>query len=74
VTEGAEVPADEGGLSQSVSQRKLVDDLLLHLKGLVRVRELLRRRGASVAEIEEHTAEIERLRAELAQLVKEFAR
>jgi len=73
MTERAGVPADEGGLSQSVSQRKLVDDLLLHLKGLVRVRELLRRRGASVAEIEEHTAEIERLRAELAQLVKEFA-
>jgi hypothetical protein len=74
MTESAGVPADEGGLNQSVSQRKLVDDLLLHLKGLVRVRELLRRRGASVAEIEEHTAEIERLRAELAQLVKEFAR
>ena len=54
----------------STLQREL-DDLLLHLKGLVHVRALLENRGASAAEIEEHTAEIERLRARLAQLVKE---
>ena len=46
------------------------DDLILHLKGLVHVRALLENRGASAAEIEEHSAEIERLRARLARLVK----
>jgi hypothetical protein len=51
-------------------QRDL-DDLLLHLKGLVHVRALLENRGASAAEIEEHTAEIERLRSRLARIAKE---
>lgn len=48
-----------------------LDDLLLHLKGLVHVRALLETHGASAAEIEEHTAEIERLRGRLAQLAKD---
>ncbi|HEY2936520.1 MAG TPA: hypothetical protein VGJ25_07960 [Gaiellaceae bacterium] len=47
-----------------------VDDLLLHLKGLVLVRALLEERGAGEAELREHGDEIERLRAQLAALVQ----
>jgi hypothetical protein len=47
------------------------DDLLLHLKGLVLVRAILEQRGASAAEIEAHSAEIDRLRDRLAQAVRE---
>jgi hypothetical protein len=56
-----------------ISERGLVEDLLLRLKGLVKVRGLLEARGATVVEIEEHTAEIKRLRARLAEVVKESA-
>ncbi len=45
-----------------------IDDLLLHIKGLVLVREILRQRGASAAELEAHTAELERLKGRLAEL------
>jgi hypothetical protein len=48
-----------------------LDDLLLRLKGLVHVRAILEDRGASPASIEVHTAEIDRVRARLAELVKE---
>jgi len=47
-----------------------VDDRLLHLKGLILVRSLLERRGASEAELVQHSDEIARVRAELAQLVQ----
>ena len=47
-----------------------LDDLLLHLRGLVLVRGILEQRGASAAELEEHSAEIERLRERLAGLVR----
>jgi hypothetical protein len=47
-----------------------IDDVLLHLRGLVLVRQILEQRGASAAELEEHSAEIERLRERLAQLVR----
>jgi len=43
-------------------------DIHLQLTGLVHVRALLDLRGASAAEIEEHGAEIERLRARLTEL------
>jgi hypothetical protein len=52
-------------------QSREVNDLLLSLKGLVLVRALLEDRGASEAEIREHGNEIERLRARLAELVRE---
>jgi hypothetical protein len=52
-------------------QSREVDDLLLSLKGLVLVRALLEDRGASAAEIRAHGDEIERLRARLAELVRE---
>ena len=48
--------------------RRELDDLLLDLKGLVHVRALLESRGASAAEIDEHTTAIERLRRRLAEL------
>jgi hypothetical protein len=50
-----------------------IDDLVLHLKGLVLVRELLERRGAAAAEIDAHSAEIERVRDLLAEAVSDTA-
>jgi hypothetical protein len=47
-----------------------LDDLVLHLKGLVLVRELLRKRGASLEEIDAHGVEIDRVRTQLAELVQ----
>jgi hypothetical protein len=48
-----------------------IDDLLLRLAGLVRVRTLLDRRGASEAELAAHSAEIGRLHWRLARTVKQ---
>ena len=50
-----------------------IDDLVLHLKGLVLVRELLERRGAAAAEIDAHSTEIERVRDLLAEAVSDTA-
>ena len=47
-----------------------IDDLVLHLKGLVLVRELLESRGAGSDEIDAHSAEIERVRERLASTVR----
>ena len=47
-----------------------VEELVLQLKGLVLVRDLLRQRGASRQELDEHTAEIGRVRSRLAGLVQ----
>jgi hypothetical protein len=55
--------------SERQLQRELAD-VLLRLRGLVLVRGLLAQRGASPAEIEEHSAEIERIRERLARLVR----
>jgi hypothetical protein len=46
-----------------------IDNLLLRLRGLVLVGDLLAQRGASFAEIDAHTQEAHRVRAELAQLI-----
>ena len=43
-----------------------LDDLVLHLKGLVLVQELRRNRGADDAELQMYGVEIERVREELA--------
>jgi hypothetical protein len=51
-----------------------IDGLLLHIKGLVYVRALLEENGASQAEIAEHTAELERQREHLAELVQAAAK
>jgi hypothetical protein len=46
-----------------------VEDLLLHLRGLVLVRDLLAERGATAMEIDAHTEEADRVRARLAELI-----
>jgi hypothetical protein len=46
-----------------------IDDLLLHLRGLVLVGKVLEQRGASPAEVDEHAREADRVRAELARLI-----
>ncbi|MGB2952394.1 MAG: hypothetical protein WBB74_03240 [Gaiellaceae bacterium] len=56
-----------------LSRRREIDDLLLHLRGLVLVREILRQRGASVGEISEHSAEIDRLRDRLASVMRDMS-
>lgn len=50
-----------------------VDDLLLHLRGLLGVRDLLIARGASPAEVAAHSREAERVRARLAGLIGDRA-
>jgi hypothetical protein len=47
-----------------------LDDLVLHLKGLVLVRKVRERRGADSAELAMYGAEIERVRDRLANLVR----
>lgn len=59
------------GHEPAASLRDEIDNLLLHIKGLVLVRNLLLRRGASEAELEEHSAEIGRLQWRLARHVKQ---
>jgi hypothetical protein len=47
--------------------------LLLHIRGLVLVRGLLERRGATAGELAEHSAELNRRRNRLAELVRATA-
>ena len=47
-----------------------VDELIVRLRGLVLVRDLLKQRGASAAEIEAHGAEIEAVKWRLAGAVR----
>ena len=54
----------------SVMEQRQVDDLVLQLKGLVHVRALLETRGASAAELDAHSEEIARIRAQLADRVR----
>jgi hypothetical protein len=46
-----------------------IDDLLLQARGLVLVREVLAERGASRAELDAHTQELERVRRTLAETI-----
>lgn len=57
-------------MTRQSSNFRRIDDLVLQLKGLVLVRELLRKRGASPEELDEHGAEIDRVRTQLAELVQ----
>jgi hypothetical protein len=59
--------AAEEGLGDGF--RKL-DDLLLHLKGLVLVRQVRERRGAEEGELLMYGVEIDRVRNQLARLVR----
>jgi hypothetical protein len=51
-----------------------IEQTLLQIKGLVFARAILEGRGASALELSEHTAEIERQRRHLAELVRDFRR
>jgi hypothetical protein len=53
--------------------RRKIDELVRRLTRLVHARAQLQLDGGSVVEIDAHTAEIERLRAQLAEVVKESA-
>jgi hypothetical protein len=55
------------------SELRTIDDLLLHLKGLVLVRGLREQRGADDGELRMYGEEIERVRDELATLVQRAA-
>jgi hypothetical protein len=57
----------------SATAYRQVEDLVLQLKGLVHVRALLETRGVSTAELDAHTDEITRIRAELARRVQQSA-
>ena len=57
----------------AVAAQKEIEDLVLQLKGLVHVRALLETRGASTAELDAHSDEIARIRAELAGRVQRAA-
>jgi len=46
-----------------------IDALLLHARGIVLVRQILARRGASRAELDAHTHELERVRRRLAEAI-----
>ncbi len=54
---------------QAVLLDHTIDDLLLHLRGLLLVGQVLEERGASAAEVEAHVREADRVRAELARLI-----
>ena len=56
----------------TVLEQRQVDDLVLQLKGLVHVRALLETRGAPADELDAHSDEIARIRAQLAERVREL--
>lgn len=47
-----------------------LDDLILHLKGLVLVHKLRERRGAAAPELRMYLTEIDRVREQIASLVR----
>ena len=53
---------------EPIRDREL-DGLLLQARGLVLVREILARRGASRAELDAHTQELERVRSALVERI-----
>lgn len=48
-------------------QERQVEELLLHLRGLVFVRAILEQRGAPQPELAQHGSEVARVRADLAR-------
>ena len=59
---------EKGGTNVEHTFREL-NDLILHLKGLVLVRKLRERRGADSGELDMYSEAIERLRDQLADVV-----
>jgi hypothetical protein len=60
------------GNDRRLSRTHEIERTLLHIKGLVYVRAILENEGASPVEIAEHSAELERQRRHLADLVRAF--
>jgi hypothetical protein len=56
-------------MTDAVMLDRHIDDLLLQARGLVLVREILARRGATHAELDAHTRELERVRHELVEAI-----
>jgi hypothetical protein len=54
-------------MTQHTILSRQIDDLLLKARGLVLVRDLLAKRGATSSELDAHTSELERVRGELIQ-------
>jgi hypothetical protein len=55
---------------RSTLLRREIDDLLLDARGLVLVRDLLAKRGATREEVDAHTVQLERTRARLAEMIR----
>jgi hypothetical protein len=70
-------PTKPRGRSTPQQRRRTMDQkiegVVLQIKGLVFARVLLEQRGASEAELAEHSAELNRQRDRLAELVRETA-
>jgi EmrB/QacA subfamily drug resistance transporter len=66
-------PVEETPQPVPVPVHGTLDDLVLHLRGLVLVRQLRASRGADEDELELYGTEIERVRAQLAEVVSEAA-
>jgi hypothetical protein len=62
-------PAPPAGRS---SRARAIEQTLLHIKGLVFARAILEDQGASTLDLAAHTAELERQRRHLAELVRDF--
>lgn len=60
----------EAYASDAVLVSREIDDLLLHIRGLVLVRPVLASRGAGTDELAAHEHELERLRNRLAALIR----
>jgi hypothetical protein len=58
-------------VSPAAQSFRELDDLVLHLKGLVLVRGVREERGADADELDMYGAEIDRVRDRLAALVRE---
>ncbi len=58
-------------MSPATQSFRELDDLVLHLKGLVLVRAVRQERGADADELAMYGAEIDRVRDSLAALVRE---
>jgi hypothetical protein len=57
-------------MSAAVQGFRELDDLVLHLKGLVLVQDVRKRGGADELELEMYGAEIDRVRRELAEYLR----
>ena len=57
-------------MTTKTQQQAHIDNLLLRITGLVRARNLLQQRDANEAELEENSAELNRLHWQLARIVQ----